>query len=462
MHNEKDAMNSLNTSIFDLFKIGPGPSSSHTVGPMLAGGAFIREAAVLPKTLRQKADGITVHLFGSLSATGKGHGTARAVLAGLMGDVPETSSPERLNGLLSDAEGSCRVRVGDITVSMTEKDIVFDRVVHEFPFSNTLVIRLMGGDGCLFEREYYSVGGGFIKWKGQAAEDPPGAPVYPYERMAQFQTLCRKSGDSFETLLIANESSITGASASEIIARMDRIMAVMDAAVRSGLASEGTLPGPIGLQRKAARLLTTIQVPSSPADRLMARLNAYALAVSEENAAGGIVVTAPTLGSCGIIPAVLRLLKHNRRMRRDRLRRGLWAAALVGFFVKHNASIAGAEVGCQGEVGTASAMAAALLCGANGMGIDIIAAAAEIALEHHLGLTCDPVMGYVQIPCIERNAMGAVKAYNAFLLASMGDAGRQKVGFDAVVAAMRETGRDMSSKYKETSQGGLAVSVVAC
>ncbi|MFH1981918.1 MAG: L-serine ammonia-lyase [Pseudomonadota bacterium] len=455
-------MTAVSTSIFDLFKIGPGPSSSHTVGPMLAGGAFIRTAAELPAELRRQATGIRVHLFGSLSATGKGHGTDRAVLAGLMGDLPETCSSERLQGLLRDARASYRVRVGDVTVDMTGADIVFDRVVHDFPFSNTLVIRLCGDGGSLFEREYYSVGGGFIRWKDQAEPQPEGAPVYPYETMNQFQQQCRSAGVLFETLLIANETAVTGVVPVEIASRMDHIMAVMDAAVRSGLEADGVLPGPIGLQRKAARLFNTIEVPSSPAHRLMARLNAYALAASEENAAGGIVVTAPTLGSCGIIPAVLRLLKHNRRMRRDRLRRGLWAAALVGFLVKHNASIAGADVGCQGEVGTASAMAAALLCGAHDFGIDIIASAAEIALEHHLGLTCDPVMGYVQIPCIERNAMGAVKAYNAFLLASMGDAGRQKVGFDAAVAAMRETGRDMSSKYKETSQGGLAVSVVGC
>jgi L-serine dehydratase len=458
-------MNPITTSLFDLFKIGPGPSSSHTIGPMLAGLDFIKTAASLPDAKRLGADSIQVRLFGSLSATGKGHGTDRAVLAGLLGQNPETCESEFMNRLIEDPEHRYRVSLmdkpGHKNVSITGSDIIFDRIAHDFPYSNTMIIRLLDGGVCLFEREYYSVGGGFIRWKGQV--DPePGKPVFPYENMTRFSEQLKTADIPVWEMVLTNEQAVSGASRAEILSRQDRIMKVMEASVQKGLKTTGALPGPIVLNRKAPDLYQRALTQQYLPDRILVQLNAYALAVSEENAAGGVVVTAPTLGACGIIPALLYALKHHHGVNHEILRNGLLAAAAVGFIIKQNASISGAEVGCQGEVGAASAMGAALLCTAHGFGVDVMANAAEIALEHHLGLTCDPVMGYVQIPCIERNAMGAVKAYNAFLLASVGDPKSHKVGFDQAVEAMRETGKDMSGKYKETSQGGLALSMINC
>ena len=272
----------------------------------------------------------------------------------------------------------------------------------------------------------------------------------------------RAKNISIPDLVLENETAITGAGPEEIFKRLDRILAVMDKAVDRGLNTRGILPGSIGLSRKAAGILERSAGMGGQAEKALVDLDAWAMAVGEENAAGHIVVTAPTLGSCGVIPAVIRFLTVYGRQTAGPIRRGLLTAAAVGFLIKHNASIAGADVGCQGEIGAASAMAAAMMAETRGYGPEIAASAAEIAMEHHLGLTCDPVGGYVQIPCIERNAMGAVKAYNSFLLASAGDPCRQKVSFDKVVEVMLATGRDMSNKYKETSQGGLAASLPAC
>jgi len=447
-------------SLFELFKIGPGPSSSHTIGPMAAGLDFRRRVLELPGRVLDRAAGLRAVLLGSLSATGKGHGTDRAVAAGLLGWAPETVDAPAFARLLGGDDPRAEIELSGHTLVLTPDDIEFGPLVHDHPYANTLILKLMGPQGPLFEQTYYSIGGGFIQWEGY---QPPerGRPKHAYRTMAGLLGLL-EGGLTLARVMLDNETAITGASERDVLAGLDRILEAMDASVTRGLETEGLLPGPIGLSRKAAGLSARSSERQARADRTLLELDAWALAAAEENAAGGVVVTAPTSGSAGVVPAVLRHLRTRRRLSRKNIRQGLLTAAAVGFLIKHNASIAGAEVGCQGEIGSASAMAAGLLCTALGRGPDTAASAAEIALEHNLGLTCDPVMGFVQIPCVERNAMAAVKACNAFLLASGGDPARQKVGFDVVVEVMLETGRDMSCNYKETSQGGLAVNLANC
>lgn len=454
-------MSAIDLSIFELFKIGPGPSSSHTIGPMAAGLEFRERVLNLPDHVLDRAVRLRVVLFGSLSATGEGHGTDRAVAAGLLGWTPEKVEARAFAELLRGDDPSAEVDFSGRKLVLNRDDIEYGPLVHEHPYSNTLTFQLMGPDGPLFEQTYYSTGGGFIQWEGRKAPER-GSPKYPYQTMKEFLGLLGATSLSPAEIMLANETAITGLTEQEIAHGLDKIIDVMEAAVERGLTAEGLLPGPIGLSRKAGGLFKRAAGQRHLPDRMLVELNAYALAVAEENAAGGIVVTAPTLGSAGVMPAVLEHLKTRHRLSRKKLHHGLLTAAAIGFLIKHNASIAGAEVGCQGEVGAASAMAAGLLCTALDFSPDAAATAAEIALEHHLGLTCDPVMGYVQIPCVERNAMGAVKAYNAFILASVGDPALQKVDFDTAVEVMFETGRDMSNKYKETSQGGLAVNLADC
>ncbi|WP_462325455.1 L-serine ammonia-lyase [Desulfoplanes sp.] len=455
-------MEPITTSIFELFKIGPGPSSSHTIGPMKAGFDFISTVRKLSADILSGAGSIEVRLYGSLSATGRGHGTDRAVLAGLLGQNPKTCSSEFMDGLSREATDGYRVVLGENTLVLTWKDIVFDAFERDFAFSNTLIIRLLGKDGSvLFAREYYSIGGGFIQWQGQIEEER-GGPVYPYSTMEELKKILRSEHLRLHEVILANEKAITGASGEEIMAGLDHIVTTMEEAVDTGIGSEGILPGPIGLHRKAPVLYKRACKMTHSTDHLMVVLSAYAFGASEENAAGHRIVTAPTAGSCGVVPAAIYILKNHRNISTHALHEGLMAAAAVGFLAKNNASIAGADVGCQGEIGVASAMAASCLAYAQGYRFQVTENAAEIALEHHLGLTCDPVLGYVQIPCIERNAMGALKAYTAFLIASAEIPGNHKVDLDQVIRAMAETGRDMSKKYKETSMGGLALSVVEC
>jgi L-serine dehydratase len=454
----------ITTSVFELFKIGPGPSSSHTIGPMAAAGAFAREAAGLPADLLARATGIRVHLFGSLSATGLGHGTDRAVLAGLSGYEPETCPPALLSDMDLGPGAAFPVRLGPVTLSVRPADVVFDALEHGYGHPNTLVFRLLAGEEVLLEKVAFSVGGGFIQWQ-DAPPEAEASPPYPYESMAELKAQLAASGLRLHDLLLANEKYLTQRGSIEIEAGLDRIMAVMAEAVDRGLNAEGTLPGPIGLRRKAkvlsdrARRSPTVQ---AAADRLLVLLDAYALAAAEENAAGHTIVTAPTSGSAGVVPSVLAVMQRHLKIEPQALRAALLAGAAVGFLAKHNASISGAEVGCQGEIGVASAMAAAMLAYAHGFDLTVTENAAEIALEHHLGMTCDPVAGYVQIPCIERNAMGAVKAYNAFLLATVEDPGRHVMDLDRVIWAMAQTGRDMCPKYRETAQGGLALRPPEC
>jgi len=447
----------VTTSLFEFFKIGPGPSSSHTIGPMKAGYDFLCSAGEITGAAR-----IDVHLYGSLSATGKGHGTDRAVLAGLMGNPPERCPEDLLDSLMQDETTPQTVTIGNSTLQMAVSDVVFDNIQHEFPFSNTLVIRLLDASGTIIlEKEYYSVGGGFIQWKGWK---PPerGEPVYEYENVAHLSQLLDIHNLGIDEIILENEKAITGKSEKEIMEQIDVIMNAMEMSVERGLRTDGLLPGDLGMYRKAQTIYKNGRRLSSEPDRFITQMSAYALASAEENAAGHRIVTAPTCGAAGVMPAVYYTMKHHLKTPAAALRKGFLAAATVGFLCKHNASIAGAEVGCQGEIGVATSMAAAMLVYSRCTDSMLAAHAAAIGLEHQLGLTCDPVGGYVQIPCIERNAIAAVKAYNASLIATLQVPSYHKVPLDAVIQAMAENGRDMDSKYKETSMGGLAVSMVNC
>lgn len=456
-------MTAIALSIFDIFKIGPGPSSSHTIAPMKAGYDFVREAERLsPEELKQ-AKKIEVRLYGSLSATGKGHGTDVAVVAGLMGNPPETCSTELMEHLHLQKETAVNpVAIGDKPFHLAPKDVIYDVVQHDFPFSNTLIIRLLDKRASpVFEKEYYSVGGGFLQWKGWKAPDR-GEPIYQYDTAISLGKILNNTGFSGHDIFIENEAAITGASTEDIISGMEMILEAMEASVDEGLNGEGLLPGPLKIQRNAAYLYRNSCVMDGSAGRFIALLSAYALAAAEENAAGHRVVTAPTCGAAGVIPAVYCLLKRHLGIPMKNLRRGLMAAAVIAFLCKENASIAGAEVGCQGEIGVATAMAAAMITYAIQEDPVHAVHSAAVALEHQLGLTCDPVQGYVQIPCIQRNAVGAVKAYTAHLLAVLEKPGYFDLRLDYVIKAMAETGRDMNCKYKETGLGGLAVCVPAC
>lgn len=458
-------MTTIDLSLFDLFKIGPGPSSSHTIGPMKAGGDFLRLVRELPAETLADATRIEVVLYGSLSATGRGHGTDRAVLAGLLGQVPEHCSPAFLDDLARTPRNRLSLDLGPKSLELGAGNVVFGPVEHDFPCNNTLVIRLLGPEGSatpLAQRVYCSAGGGFVQHGGEQAE-ARGLPVYPYENMADIKRLVAEHDIGLPKLMLENEMAVTGARQATVMAGLDAVLAVMDAAVTAGLAAEGILPGPLGLERKARRLFErSSRSKRQPHDSAMTKLIAFAFAVAEENAAGHVIVTAPTCGSAGIIPATARFMRTHLELAEQSIREGLLAAAAIGFLAKHNATIAGAEGGCQAEIGVASAMAAAMLAHGMGYGVRVVENAAETALEHHLGITCDPVGGYVQIPCIERNAMGAVKAYAAYLIASDEMVAHHKVGLDQAIAAMQATGRDMNCKYKETAQGGLAVSVITC
>ncbi|GAB3782889.1 L-serine ammonia-lyase [Spirosoma horti] len=460
----------ITTSVFDLFKVGPGPSSSHTIGPMKAAFDFRQRMAQLPTDTQQRADAIHVYLYGSLSATGKGHGTDRAVVAGLLGWQPETTDPAAMLKLLRDPEVLYPILVGDRTIDVGASQIHFERKRYDSPHANTMVLKLTLDDQVLAEEEYYSIGGGFISRKGEPeASTSLHSLPYPYSTMTELKDHLKTHSISLDELLMANEMALTNRSRADVNQRIDQILGFMHKAVQRGLKHKGVLPGNIRLSRKAPILFQQAKSMSQPgaalrSDSFLIFLNAYCLAASEENAAGGIVVTAPTSGASGVIPGLTYLAKHHFHYNRATMRAGMLAAAVIGFLIKHNASISGAEMGCMGEIGSASAMGAAFLtrCTQSVSDIGPIEAAAEIGIEHHLGMTCDPIGGYVQIPCIERNAMGAVKAYNAYLLATSGAASFQKISLDAVIKVMKATGRDMSTKYKETSEAGLALSATEC
>ena len=451
--------------VFDLFRIGLGPSSSHTVGPMRAAHAFVSGAAPFAGA----ATRAVVTLYGSLAWTGRGHGTDLAVLAGLTGMEPATADPDavhELPGRVRETGFLAMPGIGRMRFDI-DCDIVFDRLTRVDGHPYTLRFHLEDAAGAvLHEETWYSVGGGFIVRAGaddaaaEAAQELP----YPFRNAHDILAHCRRDGISVADMQFANECAIRPAA--EVRDYIAQVAAAMDSCIDRGLAGEGVLPGGLKVRRRAHKLAARIEDKrrrnTGAPTEAMDRASLWAIAVTEENAAGGRVVTAPTNGAAGVVPAVLR---YWRSYYADASVAGtetfLLAAATIGALAKTNASISGAEVGCQGEVGVACAMAAAGLTSALGGSPEQVENAAEIGLEHHLGMTCDPIGGLVQIPCIERNAMGAVKAINAASLALSGD-GTHRVSLDEVIETMRQTGLDMHDKYKETAQGGLAVHVTEC
>ena len=448
-------------SIFDIFKIGIGPSSSHTVGPMKAAGAFIESLSDVAADVAS----IDVSLHGSLAWTGKGHGTDSAVLLGLAGLTPETIDPDSVDDRLRAIHADKRIDVpgvGDLSFDPTA-NLIFD-FENELPrHTNGMRFIAKSGTGeVLAEDLFYSLGGGFI-----AKNDEPepvtqeGEPPLQYSGSESLLRCADENGLTIAELIYRNETSWR--SADEVDARLASICQAMRDCVARGLRTEGVLPGNMSLLRRAPKLnRNLLQSDGSSPLHAMEWVNTYAIAVNEENAAGGRVVTSPTNGAAGIIPAVLMFYeKFIADADAAGVRRYMLTAGAIGVLYKTNASISGAEMGCQGEVGVACSMAAGGLAAALGGSNDHVEEAAEIGMEHNLGLTCDPIGGLVQIPCIERNAMGAVKAINAAQLAMHGD-GTHKVTLDQVIETMRQTGIDMSTHYKETSQGGLAVNVPEC
>jgi L-serine dehydratase len=451
------------TTVDEFYKVGPGPSSSHTIGPMRITYDFYQRATKLPADQLAKATKLQVNLFGSLSATGKGHGTERAALAGLVGHEPATVDPKFLDGLRDKPDQVFPVKLGNKSIDVSLKDIVYDAPKGDFKHPNTMTVKLLAGNDVLLEQEYYSVGGGFIEWKGYT---PPkkNPPKFPFRTMKELRTHADTNKTTIAKIMLANEMSISGKSEAEVYEWVDKVINAMVATVKSGLAmpEDDVLPGPIKLHSKAATVYKRAMDDKFESERGLGALSAFALAASEENGRGHLVITAPTGGSAGVMPSLVYGLLEVRKMDRQKVREGMLAAAAVGYLCKHHATLSAAEGGCQAEIGVASAMAAALVATAHDAPSLVVENAAESALEHHLGMTCDPVAGYVQVPCIERCAFGAVKAWTAYAIASNEIASRHRVNFDATVAALAETAKDMNSKYKETSEAGLAVSVTLC
>jgi L-serine dehydratase len=451
------------TLVDEFYKVGPGPSSSHTIGPMRITYDFYQRCTKLPADQLAKATALKVNLFGSLSATGKGHGTERAALAGIIGKEPATINPLFLDELRDKPDQTFPVKLGTATFNVSLKDIIYDAPKGDFPHPNTMTCKLMAGDQVLLEQEYYSVGGGFIEWKGYT---PPkkNPPKYPYSTMAEVLEHAKTNKLSVAQVAMANEVAVSGRSEAEINAIIDKVTTAMVNICKTGLSMpESVLPGPIKLKTKAGEVYKRAMDDKYEKQRGVGVVAAYALAGSEENARGHLVVTAPTGGSAGVMPALVYSVgEGGRKLPQQKIRDGMLAAAVVGYLCKHNATLAGAEGGCQAEIGVASAMGAAFLSQAHDFEPQVVANSAESSLEHHLGMTCDPVAGYVQVPCIERCAYGAVKAWTGFLIASNEIPTNRRVDFDTTVNAMALTAKEMNSKYKETSEGGLAVSVVLC
>ena len=447
----------------EFYKVGPGPSSSHTIGPMRITYDFYQRCTKLPADQLAKATGLKVHLFGSLSATGKGHGTEHAALAGLLGKEPATVDPLFLDEMKAKPEQTYPVKLGDKTFNLSLADIIYDVTKGDFPHPNTMTCKLMGRDKPIYAQEYYSVGGGFIEWKGY---QPPkkGQPKYLYSTMKELRQHAEKNNLSIAQVIMANEVAVSGKTEKQINAFLDKIANAMLATVKSGLSvKEDVLPGPIKLHSKAATVWERAQDEKYESDRAIAMVAACALAASEENARGHLVITAPTSGSAGVMPAVVyALVNSKRQVPMEKIREGLLAGLAVGYLCKHNATLAAAEGGCQSEIGVASAMAAALIAQVMGSNPQTLENAAESALEHHLGMTCDPVAGYVQVPCIERCAFGAVKAWTAFMIATNEIESRHRVDLDSTIKTLADTGRDMNAKYKETSEAGLAQNLTIC
>ena len=457
-------------SVFDLFSVGIGPSSSHTVGPMRAAGMFAR---------RLKNEGLIAHttsvraeLYGSLGATGHGHGTPKAVLLGLEGNSPRTVDVESADDQAERIRTSGRLQLLDMheIAFDVDKDLVLHRRKTLPYHANGMTVFAYDTNGdLLLEKTYYSVGGGFVVDEDAVGEDriklDDTVLKHPFRTGDELLRLSGETGLSISALMMENEKAWR--TEDEIRAGLLEIWRVMQACVSRGMAREGLLPGGLKVRRRAAQSARQLRAEGDPATHAMEWITLYAMAVNEENAAGGRVVTAPTNGAAGIIPAVLHYYMNfaaggaTETEKEDGVVRFLLAAGAIGMLFKENASISGAEVGCQGEVGSACSMAAGALAEVLGGSTEQVENAAEIGMEHNLGLTCDPVGGLVQIPCIERNGMAAVKAVTAAKMALRGD-GNHKVSLDKVIKTMRDTGADMSVKYKETARGGLAVNIIEC
>ncbi|HEY9013361.1 MAG TPA: L-serine ammonia-lyase [Devosia sp.] len=455
-------------SVFDIFKVSVGPSSSHTMGPMLAARRFRDKVATVPANGAK----IECRLYGSLAYTGEGHGTFRAVLCGLIGMTPQTYDRAEADAALDELARTKSVMMGNSRVVLDPAIAIIAEKGKRLPgHPNAMQFRLLKGEPDLLSEVYYSVGGGFVMTEAEFAADQAGRPTgaavtvpYPFATAAEMLAMGEASGLSIAEMKRANE--LTLRPAEELDRGIATVWDVMNRCIDRGLEGEGVLPGGLNVKRRAhgvrEKLAGRAGANDMPLHSAVDWLQAYAMAVNEENAAGGQVVTAPTNGAAGVIPAVIRYyLDFIPGASRAKVADMLLVAAAIGGLIKFNASISGAEVGCQGEVGSASAMAAAALCAVLGGSNAQVENAAEIALEHHLGMTCDPIRGLVQVPCIERNGMGAVKAVAAASLAALGD-GQHIVPLDACIETMRQTGRDMDERYKETSLAGLSVNLPEC
>ena len=456
-------------SIFDLFKIGIGPSSSHTVGPMKATNLFV--SALSQQQLLTQVDRVQVELFGSLGATGKGHGSDIAVMLGLMGEQPQTTDVAAISQKIADIQAQntlCLNQQHKINF-VADKDLILNGRVSLPHHPNALTITAFTGNEIVYQNTYYSIGGGFVQTEQEAQAKEPviesvKKPVpYPFNNAKELLQICQDNQLSIAQVVRANELANLGED--ELLGGLNDIWQVMQDCVNDGCRHDGILPGGLQVQRRAKAIYQQLSAADSrkafnDALAVMDWVNLYALAVNEENASGGRVVTAPTNGAAGVIPAVMHYYRDFcPSYTLQGLHDFLLTAAAIGIIIKENASISGAEVGCQGEVGSACAMAAAGLTYVLGGSPAQCANAAEIGIEHHLGMTCDPIAGLVQVPCIERNAMAAVKAINASRLALKGN-GQHVVSLDKAIKTMKETGRDMMSKYKETAMGGLAINVL--
>jgi L-serine dehydratase len=453
---------------FELFKIGIGPSSSHTVGPMKAAAAFAE--AVAASGVLARVSRVRVDLFGSLAWTGKGHGTDKAVILGLAGQLPDTVDPDAADAIVASVRNDHVLYFASRHSLAFDAgtDIVFDCQTEPVRHPNTLALTAFAPDGAaLYTDRFCSIGGGFVVREDELDQPPTAidaAVPYPFRSGGDLLVMGASSGLSIAEMVMANE--VSRQPREDVEGQLDRIVAVMMACIDRGMVTDGELPGGLHVRRRAAALHRKLAAAAGSNNRapheVMDWVSLYAIAVNEENAAGSRVVTAPTNGAAGIVPATLRYFRdHCREADAEGIRQFLLTASAIGALFKMNASISGAEVGCQGEVGVACSMAAAGLAAVLGGSNAQIENAAEIGMEHHLGMTCDPIGGLVQVPCIERNAFGAIKAISAASLALQGD-GTHIVSLDKVIATMRETGRDMQSKYKETSLGGLAVNLAEC
>ncbi|MBL4857313.1 UNVERIFIED_ORG: L-serine ammonia-lyase [Idiomarina abyssalis] len=455
-------------SVFDIYKIGIGPSSSHTVGPMKAAYEFLHAAKKSGHL--NNADGIKVELFGSLGQTGKGHGTGKAVILGLVGETPETVDTDSVEDFLEQTRKTEKLNLlGEKEVSFpSEGAITFHRRKTMPKHANAMELKLLKDGEIIYSDLYYSIGGGFIvrdedfdETLEEAIEQSSKPIPYPFDSAADLLAHCKEHGMRMSSLMMANEKVFR--SEEDIRAGLMKIWRTMQESIKNGITTEGILPGGLKVRRRASSLYQRLKKEkSSDAMQVMDWVDLYALAVNEENAAGGRIVTAPTNGAAGIIPAVMSYAdRFIETLDEDAVVRFLLTSAAIGILYKKNASISGAEVGCQGEVGVACSMAAGALAEFMGGDPSRVENAAEIGMEHNLGLTCDPVGGLVQVPCIERNAMGSVKAINAARLAMRGE-GDHKVSLDKVIKTMWDTGNDMKTKYKETARGGLAVNIIEC